>query len=63
MKKQQKLTDFKLEQIIAGHACLPKNQVYVDRAKRICRKVAIYYDPHVRTLDYLRGIAHNFDLH
>ena len=63
MKKQQKLTDFKLEQIIAGHAFPPKNQVYVDGAKRICRKVAIYYDPLMCTLDYLRGIAPNFDLH
>ena len=59
--KLQKGRDLYMEQLIAG--CQPpvKLKKYRDAVERI-KKIAVEYDGERDTLEYLRGIAHNYQM-
>ena len=58
--KEQGLTDVKLNQAQGGHLAPPQRRVYQDASQRLGVVVQDY--PNRRILDFLRGIAHNFNL-
>jgi hypothetical protein len=60
LKKEQSLNELKIEQYIAGQAPPARRRIYRDSADRIKAKVERYGTEPL--LDYLRGIANNFQL-
>ncbi|XP_035231949.1 uncharacterized protein LOC118203773 [Stegodyphus dumicola] len=60
LKKEQNLNSIKIEQYIAGHHPPVSRKVYRDTSLRIQKIVNDYNDRPI--LDYLRGIAYNFQL-
>jgi hypothetical protein len=60
LKKEQSLNELKIEQYVAGQAPPVRRRIYRDSADRIKSKVERYGNEPL--LDYLRGIANNFQL-
>jgi len=60
LRKVQKERDLLYEQMVAGHAPPVKRRKYRDADARI---LALVNDFHNRPMmEYLRGIAHNFEM-
>jgi hypothetical protein len=60
LKKEQSLNELKIEQYVAGQAPPVRRRTYRDSADRIKAIVERYGNEPL--LDYLRGIANNFQL-
>lgn len=66
LQKEQSMNELKIEQFIAGQPAPPGRKKYRDCAERI-RRIVLTYDnqwlqnDHNRLLQYLRGLAHNYD--
>ncbi|KAF0713467.1 MULE domain-containing protein [Aphis craccivora] len=59
LQKEEQVNRMKIEQYVAGMEP-PSKKIYKDRSAKI-KKICLDYDN--RTIeDYLRGIAHNFQL-
>jgi hypothetical protein len=60
LKKEQNLNEIKIEQYIAGQNPPAGTRIYKDTTEKIKSIVLDYGNRSL--LDYLRGIAHNFNL-
>ena len=58
--KEQGLTDVKLNQAQGGHVAPPQRRVYRNASRRLA--VVVQDFPNRQILDFLRGVAYNFDL-
>ena len=61
LKKIQKSRDVYYEQLVAGHAARQKLLKYVKVDERIFNIVRLFHEK--EPLEYLRGLAHNLELH
>jgi hypothetical protein len=59
LKLEQSRNDLMVEQFIAGRVAPPPKKKYRDCAQRITQVVGSYSQ--LDLLDYLRGIAHNYN--
>jgi hypothetical protein len=59
LKFEQSRNDLMVEQFIAGRVASPPKKKYRDCAQRITQVVGSYIQ--LDLLDYLRGIAHNYN--
>jgi hypothetical protein len=60
IRKEQSMNEIRIEQYISGHPVPVGKKKYRDTASRIQTIVSQYADTDV--FDYLRGVAHNFQL-
>ncbi|XP_066948591.1 uncharacterized protein [Macrobrachium rosenbergii] len=58
IKREQTLSNAKIEQYLAGKEPPLKKRKYRDSAKRI-KRIVLNYDASEPVIDYLRGLAHN----
>lgn len=58
IKREQTLSNAKIEQYLAGQEPPLKKRKYRDSAKRI-KRIVMNYDASEPVIDYLRGLAHN----
>ena len=61
LKKEQSLNELRVEQYIAGQQPPASKRIYKESAMRIKAIVNDYTGRPL--LDYLRGVAHNFQFH
>ncbi|KAB0802861.1 hypothetical protein PPYR_05047 [Photinus pyralis] len=61
LRKIQIARDVRYEQLLAGHQPSPKKRKYREIDNRISRLILNYNNDNI--LEFLRGIAHNYELH
>ena len=61
LRKIQKNRDVYYEQLVAGHAPKQKLQKYLRADERIWNIVSKFAE--IEPLEYLRGLAHNYEMH